>query len=462
MGPRPAAIARGTAAVAITLIGCGGNVNWLGYTPVPSVSAATVSDDELCRLGDELLGLRMLDDALERFIQAGEGCEGVDEKVREAGAGIAASRRLVAQAERLLDEDPTAARRSYLAALTINAGSDEALNGLRTSALDSPTVDPFAPAIELHNAGFEEEAQEQAVEAMKEGGRFSTLPLATQRILDNDPGGIDRWRDSLSDRWNDVLFVAAALILVGVPVLWFTQRRVRKGAWLSRNRFARKWLGARLQFAAGAGAGVEAVSAQMRHLLRRVSTGEDATDITVNTASDEQMDVPDLGTLDPRLQPVVATVRLIFRPDIIRVTPTWASDEDAKRKRITVELSQARRASVPGSASYFAPSASTTAELAGRAAGWVLFELARIRPKAVPDLDVKAGTRIASSYSALLGGIEALSVGDSVSARNAFSEAVDADPENLIALQNLAATEVNHPTPTIMAVGIMRLEGLLR
>ena len=68
---------------------------------------------------------------------------------------------------------------------------------------------------------------------------------------------------------------------------------------------------------------------------------------------------------------------------------------------------------------------------------------------------------MAASYSAMLGGIQALAVGDTLSARIAFSEAVEADEANTIAQQNLAATEVNDPTPEMMAVGIVRLEGLL-
>ena len=264
---------------------------------------STLPTAELCAAADRLREAKLLQDALDRYISAGGACDGGSDRIRELGADLATAEALVSEATRVAATDALTAEQHYLKALQLNAGSEQARAGLTDlfspGASQTTTTTPgFGAAQQLRLAGYRNEAQAATVAAIKSGADFTALGEDEQRELDYEPGGIATWRKYFSDAWGTLPFVMGVLAAIGLPLLWIAQSRVRGGNQLQRSAFLRKWLGTRLQFTTGVGTGVEAVGAQMRHLLRLVSVSNEPSDITVNSATDDQIDIPDLGTFD--------------------------------------------------------------------------------------------------------------------------------------------------------------------
>ena len=395
-------------------------------------------------------------------------CPGRPEAVAAIGGQQAVAESLAREGQAAVDAgDDAEAQRLFVEALAQDPQNETATAGLVAlvdgAEDDHAPANPFALAERLLAAGFDDAAREAAIEAMESGD--AEPPAALTRELDDERGIGDR----VDERWSSLLdwlttplawVVLGALLLAGLASVLRHQRRT--GGWLGGTWPATALYRASVEFEEGKGDGADIVGAEMRHVLKRLRTSADGGSVRYVTAAAAALDdLPDPSDLDARLKPIKWLGDVLQGRDRIRVTP-FLEAPDTGTKELVIEVSAKKDVDdrFPRSGRFATPGPRSV--LAGRAAGWFVFELHRIRPHTAPLPDAtRFGVDSSTAFGALLGGLEAIRAGDQEEARRQFQEATSADDHAFAPQLNLAATEVSSYNPYVIACGIRRLERLL-
>jgi len=352
--------------------------------------------------------------------------------------------------------------------LAIDAGLDEATKLL--DKLDLPKKDPFAAARALKSAGYRDQAKTEAVKQVTDNGA-PTIPhdLLNSELKSGHPLLTDVKDEATIALEVLVGVIVAALVVNFLMVMGFgpvTMNRLGVGFAGSESRL-KLWLGAlwrsRLKVKDAGGDGGAAFSAAVRAKLRAIDiersgspSGSQSllrTTARVSTPDDD-VGLPDLGALDPRLKPVTAAVTALLRHDVLTLG-SWLDTKDEPRPACTVEFAAPGRAPTSATLLDTAPTPApapgeqhqgATRRLSSRAAAWTAFMIQETRPAGDQGtFQQSVGTADWRSFAAFEAGLDAHLEGERAIATQCYGEALRRDGGNEKAKQNLGLLLLTEP-----------------
>jgi len=459
-----------------------------------TAGAGPVSDP--CRQASDLAKAHRIDRAFALYQGKAKACPGAAKATQELQRQrrrrdvdlAAASDALAASKASGISGDDAAgeierARQAYERALAADADSKKARDGL------SAIKDPFAGSRALLAAGLKGNALDQLKKELGAGHTLTQSHADTRlrNLTDPYPHWWDKWRAYARDiiEWLLIGLIAVLIVLLLLNLVWFERRRraQKRRKYLDPNaswgRTRRRWRAftqPRLNIVAGDGDTAKMLALQVRAAVRRIDTANGAEQIRFADVPEQSLDLADLGDIDARLKPIIAAFKLIARHDTVTATVSTSTD-DKTHLRVGAEIvARKARASPPRPGGSFRPSGATTTfrsevaadttrapEQVGQVVGWLLFNAdeMRNRLREGPGSVEVYGTDDQPSFSAYLGGLEAIRSGQLESARKLFSQSLNHDDHNLRAQLNLAALELIDDDSRIRDTGLARLRALI-
>lgn len=404
-------------------------------TPTVALAAQDPLD---CAVVAALVDARLLSDALEELGPTGT-CDGVAADELEASIGDAAG--LAARAKSAHEHNnDDAARLLALGALALDAGNTSAQDVLDALVPAGETPDPFVVARALQSKGFETEAHEVVVEALKAGASAERVTDG----LDNEPDFPIGWYSELS------IFSQLLLAMLAVVVAALIARVVNHSRRL-------------LKFSDGFGDDAGALAALTRVRLRQLTETHNVV-LQIGGNPEAEVPMPQFGDVDARLKVLDTLIKAITTPRPTAVVLGIGGGVDAPNiRRATAELHRGKTCTSTSWRVIDHADDNLELEMASAyAAGWTLLA-AQPAKNAQRESFRRAGlpTGEARSYGALLAGNAAFTASDIATSRRYYSEALSLDASNYAAEANLALAIGTSASTSDISVAIAMLSALL-